>query len=328
MIKKIFNFFKYIYETTQLGFYYICLVLSKGFFFYFYFLFYLFEKIFHFKFFEKIKNYFKKLQNEPLYFLILVFICTSFIFYQTYLYVDNDDITYVDTGVVNNDETKVDDSKTEDYFEEPGRDPNGGYTSTETNLYRKYGKYDVNNLNFDELKATNSDVVAWITVDGTNVNYPVVQATDNDYYLKHDILGNYRSSGWVFMDFRNEIDLSDNNTIFYGHNLLNKTSFGSLQTLFTDKWYKNSNHYIVVATPEGKSIYEVFSVYTIEPEVYYLQNNFYTDEDYQKFLDTLKSRSKYNFNVDLGINDRIITLSTCTDDNLGRKVFHAKLISS
>lgn len=325
MIRKIFNFFKYIYETTQLGFYYICLVLSKGFFFYFYCLFYLFEKIFHLKLFGNIKAFFKKIQNEPLYFLILVFICTSFIFYQNYLYVDNNDITYVDNNIVDNEQ--VDNSKQENTTsEEPSRDPNGGYSSNETNLYRKYGKYDVNNLNFNELRETNSDVVAWITVDGTNVNYPVVQTADNDYYLKHDILKNYRSSGWVFMDFRNELDLSDDNTIFYGHNLLNRTSFGSLQTLFTDKWFNNSNHYIVIATPDIKNVYEVFSVYTIDPEVYYLQNNFYTEEEYQKFLDTLKSRSKYNFNVDLNINDRIITLSTCTDDNLGRKVIHAKLI--
>lgn len=325
MIKKIFNFFKYIYETTQLGFYYICLVLSKGFFFYFYCLFYLFEKLFHLKLFGNIKAFFKKIQNEPMYFLILMFICTSFIFYQNYLYVDNNDITYVDNNIVDNEQ--VDNSKPENTTsEEPSRDPNGGYSSNETNLYRKYGKYDVNNLNFNELRETNSDVVAWITVDGTNVNYPVVQTADNDYYLKHDILKNYRSSGWVFMDFRNELDLSDDNTIFYGHNLLNRTSFGSLQTLFTDKWFNNSNHYIVIATPDIKNVYEVFSVYTIDPEVYYLQNNFYTDEEYQKFLDTLKSRSKYNFNVDLNINDRIITLSTCTDDNLGRKVIHAKLI--
>ena len=196
MIKRIVNFFKYIYETTQLGFYYICLVLSKGFFFYFYLLFYLFEKIFHIRFFENIKNFFKRIQNEPLYFLVLVFICTSFIFYQNYLYVDNNDITYVDTDIVNKDGEEKTDSPPQEYMDEPGRDPNGGYSNNETNLYRKYGKYDINNLNFDELKATNGEVVCWITVDGTNVNYPVVQTADNDYYLKHDILKNYRSGRW------------------------------------------------------------------------------------------------------------------------------------
>ena len=72
--------------------------------------------------------------------------------------------------------------------------------------------------------------------------------------------------------------------------------------------------------------YEVFSIYYIDPEVYYLQTSFFDDNSYMEFLNTLKSRSKYNYGIQLSSNDRIITLSTCTDDNKGRKVVHARLI--
>ena len=185
---------------------------------------------------------------------------------------------------------------------------------------------DINQVDFSDLKEMNPDAVAWIMVDGTNVNYPVVQSGDNDYYLNHDIKKNLKASGWTFMDYRNSINLVDSNTIFYGHNLLNKTAFGSLSNVFEEKWFKNSNHYIVIRTENVRYVYQIFSCYYIDPEIYYLQTNFYRDSDYQEFLNTLKSRSKFDFGLDVSANDKIITLSTCTDDNKGRKVVHAKRV--
>ena len=158
-------------------------------------------------------------------------------------------------------------------------------------------------------------------VDGTNINYPVVKGKDNSFYLDHDINGNLKTSGWVFMDYRNDSKLSDDNTIIYGHNLANKTAFGSLDNLFEDKWFKESNHLIVVRNKKKKYVYKVFSVYESSPETYYLQNNVY--EEYLEFLNTLKSRSIYDFKIKLNEKDRILTLSTCTSDNKNRKVIHA-----
>ena len=120
--------------------------------------------------------------------------------------------------------------------------------------------------------------------------------------------------------------MDNKNTIIYGHNLINKTAFGSLSSLFTDKWFNNSNHRIILYTLDGSYTYEIFSVYYKDPESYYLNTNFSSDNDYLVFLKSLESRSIYNFNIKLNSDDRIITLSTCTDDNKGRKVVHAKLI--
>ena len=128
------------------------------------------------------------------------------------------------------------------------------------------------------------------------------------------------------MDYRNSSIMDNKNTVIYGHNLINKTAFGSLSSLFTDKWFNNSNHKIIIYTLDGNYTFEIFSVYYKEPESYYLNTNFSSDNDYLFFLKSLKSRSIYDFNVELNSEDKIITLSTCTDNNKGRKVVHAKLI--
>lgn len=315
-MKKIISIFKYLFETTQLGFYYLALIMAKGFFFYFYGLFYLISKVIPVNLFKKISVFFKKKQSDPIAFLFIIVVFLLGAFLQTYLYVDKDDITYVDDSIV---EEKV--APKEEILSDKET-----YTSNEVNLYRKYGGMRLDQVSFADLKNTNSEVVSWLQVDGTNINYPIVQTTNNDYYLNHDIVKNPKASGWTFMDYRNNPDMSDSNTIFYGHNLLNKTSFGSVSNVFTDEWFKNSNHYIVVLNESGRFVYQIFSCYYIDPEVYYLQNNFYSDNDYLEFLNTLKGRSKYDFGLDVGVGDKIITLSTCSDDNKGRKVIHAKLI--
>ena len=103
---------------------------------------------------------------------------------------------------------------------------------------------------------------------------------------------------------------------------------GSLSNVFTKKWFSNSNHYILIATEKGISVYQIFSCYYIDPEVYYLQNNFYSSSDYQEFLNKIKGRSNFDFGLEVSSTDKIITLSTCTDDNKGRKVIHAKYMGN
>ena len=195
--------------------------------------------------------------------------------------------------------------------------------SKELNLYRIYGKYGIQDIHFDELRKANSDVVAWIIVEGTNINYPVVQTSDNDYYLTHSFDKSYSFGGWVFMDYRNDTDMSNSNTIIYGHNLLNKTAFGSISSIFNSK---SENIHIKIITTEHVYLYKIFSVYYIDPEVYYLQNDFFNDDDYGNFLNTIRQRNIISVDNSVSTDDKIITLSTCTDDNKGRKVVHAKLI--
>lgn len=291
--------------------YKIFVVFSKGFFFYLSLLAGLLSKLFPLSLFKNLKGYFHRKQDDAGAFLLIVVIFLLGINVYIRFYSGNNNLTHVSSKTMNNDlvETKV-----------------AELDETELNLYKRYSKLDINSISIKKLRKTNEAIVSWLTVDGTNINYPIVKGNDNSFYLNHDINRNLKFSGWTFMDYRNSIDMGDDNTIFYGHNLANKTAFGSLENLFTEEWVKNSNHYIVVLTEEGKFVYEVFSVYTIDPEVYYLQNNFSDKESYKQFLNTLKSRSKFDFKLDLDDDDKIITLSTCTSDNQNRNVVHAKLI--
>ena len=312
MIKSLEKLIKSIYKKTTYGFYCICLIFSNGFFYYFYLMFSLIEKIIPCKFIESSKNFFKRRQNDPVAFLALLFIFFACTFSYTYFYTGNSNIVYVDNNILG-----IDDNIRENTVVEKDNSNNVG-SDKELNLFRKYSTVSIDEVNFSDLKSVNSDTIAWIMVDGTSINYPVVQTSDNDYYLNHNFNKTLSTDGWIFMDYRNSIDIS-NNTVFYGHNLLNKTAFGSITNIFTDEWFNSSNHYIVILTENNKYIYEIFSYYIIEPESYYLNNNI----DYS----ILKNRSLRDFDVSLNSNDKIITLSTCTDDNMNRRVVHAKLIN-
>lgn len=182
------------------------------------------------------------------------------------------------------------------------------------------------NINFNYYLNKNSETVAWINVNGTNINYPIVKHTDNSYYLEHDFYQKNSSTGWIFVDYRNDFENLSNNTIIYGHNLINRTMFGSLPKLLNKNWFNTENNkYIKISTLKYNSIWQIFSVYKIEPVVDYLKTKFNNNENYQEFLDIITNRSTYNFNTPVNYNDKIITLSTCDDTGKKRVVIHAKL---
>lgn len=154
-----------------------------------------------------------------------------------------------------------------------------------------------------------------------------MQTTDNSYYLNHSYRKKENKAGWVFMDYRNNPVEWNSNTIIYAHSRYDSTMFGSLKKILTDKWLKNKDNYIVkFSTPYENTMWQVFSVYSIESESYYITPTFSTIEEYQSFLSTLKSRSIHDFSTELNTNDKIITLSTCQDNYGNRIVLHAKLI--
>lgn len=202
--------------------------------------------------------------------------------------------------------------------------PDNSYN--EPNDYWNYINYSMISVDFNSLINKNTDTVAWIQVNNTNINYPVVQTTNNEYYLYHAYDHSNNQAGWVFMDYRNNsVDL-DNNTIIYGHGMNNNTIFGTLRYVVDNWWYTNvDNHIVKLSTPTENTLWQVFSVYTISEESYYLQTEFNSDEDYIEFLNKLKARSFYDFKTQINEKDKIITLSSCYNNQL-RVVLHAKLI--
>lgn len=194
------------------------------------------------------------------------------------------------------------------------------------NDYWNYIKLPLVNVDFKELLEKNSDTVAFLKVNGTNINYPVVQTNDNEYYLHHSYNKTKNDAGWVFLDYRNNLDNLQENSIIYAHGRYDTTMFGSLKNVFKSDWYNKTDNYVVyLSTPKKNMLWQIFSVYKIKTETYYLTSSFASDESYQKFINTIKERSKYNFNTNVTTNDRILTLSTCYNSS-EKVVLHAKLI--
>lgn len=195
-------------------------------------------------------------------------------------------------------------------------------TEIKENVSDKY------NIDFEKLKKINDEVVGYIRINGTDINYTVVKHNDNSYYLYHSFDKTYNSAGWVFADYRNSLNGTDKNIIIYGHNRRDGSIFYSLKNILKEDWYSNKeNQKIIFITENEKCLYQVFSVYQIEKEEYYTTTNFSSNEEFKKFINKIKSRSITDFNIEVTENDSIITVSTCANNDKYRVVLHAKKIS-
>ena len=203
--------------------------------------------------------------------------------------------------------------------------------SVDTNNYgSQYWKYlqtPLSAVDFTELLKINSDTVGWLIVNDTNINYPVVQTGDNDYYLNHAYDKTSNNAGWVYADFRDNFNIFSKNMVIYGHGRKDKIMFGSLTKALDKNWYtKEENQIIQLSTLKYNTMWQIFSVYTIQAESYYISTDFDSNDEYARFLGEMLHRSIYNFNVNLSTDDKILTLSTCYNDNGIRLVVQAKLV--
>lgn len=175
-----------------------------------------------------------------------------------------------------------------------------------------------------ELKQTNEDVLGWVKISGTEVDYPIAAGIDNAFYLKHLIDKTYNEYGAIFMDMRNSSGFSDRHTVIYGHNALNGTMFGSLKN-YKDENYFKEHPTITIYQEDQVLIYEVFGYGEIKvsSEIYKFD---FTDD--QAFLDFSKELcSQLNTDVELNKDDKILTLSTCTDFNDAKRfIVSARLV--
>lgn len=184
------------------------------------------------------------------------------------------------------------------------------------------------NIDFNKLKEINNEVVGWIKINNTNIDYPYVLTTNNNFYLNHSFDKSYNDAGWVFLDYRNNLNLDNKNNILYAHSRLDKTMFGSLSNIFKKEWLNDPNNYYIEITNElEKSIWKIFSIYVIDTTSDYLQIDFNTENDFIEFSNMLINRSSYNFNTNINKEDKILTLSTCYNDEK-KIVVHAVKINN
>lgn len=184
------------------------------------------------------------------------------------------------------------------------------------------------NVSFDVLHSINNEVVGWIYIPGTKIDYPFVKHSDNKFYLNHSIDKTYSGAGWVFMDYRNNISNLDQNTIIYAHGRIDGTMFGSLRNALEKKWLDNKDNYVLkISSRDTNYLFEIFSIYHIKSTTDYLTINYDSDDDYLKFLKMIQDRSFQKFDTSVGVLDKIVTLSTCYSSS-EKLVVHAKLIKS
>lgn len=165
-------------------------------------------------------------------------------------------------------------------------------------------------IKFEALKNENKDIIAWLYSEGTPINYPVVQAKDNDYYLRRLIDGTYNQAGTIFVDYKNSSNFEDYNTIIYGHNMKNDTMFGTL-TKYKNQEYFNEHKEMYLFTENKNFRIELFAGYTAssESDIYNFPKNSGTNE---KLIKTAISKSTFKSEIEVSNEDRIITLSTCS----------------
>ena len=199
--------------------------------------------------------------------------------------------------------------------------------STTTEVLDRTRYYDVPllSVDFTNLLEKNNEIVGWIEVPGTNINYPFVQHDDNSFYLSHSYDKSYNYAGWLFLDYRNNLNPVDQNTIIYAHGRVDGTMFGSLKNVLTDSWKQEEKYYVRISTLSYNYLYEIFSAYHVPTTSDYMTTNFSNNSEYEFFLRTIKNRSMVGFDTSVTTHNKILTLSTCYN-NFEKMVVHGKLV--
>jgi len=247
--------------------------------------------------------------------IMIILVVGIFIIYKTFDFKQENEINEI-KDTINNITENNDTVNTENETVLPSAN-----IKEESDYTKEYSKV------LSELKKINNETIGWLKVNNTDVDYPIVKHSDNDYYLNHSFSKKTNINGWLFADYRNSINPLDANTIIYGHNDGN-IMFGSLKKVLNKDWYTNTNNQIITFDTEtNTSKWKIFSIYTTPVTSEYLLTNFDSTESHSKFLNNLISKSIYNFNNPVTINDKILTLSTCYENSDSRLVIHAKKIS-
>lgn len=187
-------------------------------------------------------------------------------------------------------------------------------------------------VDFASLQAQNPDVYAWITVPGTNIDYPILQsASDNSYYLTHTIDGTESPEGSIFTENYNSKDFEDPNTVIYGHNMKNGSMFQNLHN-YQDRDFFDNNRDVTIYTPDAIRHYKIFAAYLYDNRHILESFDFSDPWVYKQYLNQIFSIRDMNSFIDtdteVGVEDKIITLSTCygTQHNV-RYLVQAVLVS-
>lgn len=174
-------------------------------------------------------------------------------------------------------------------------------------------------VNFTELAKINSDVVGWIVVEGTQINYPIVQGNDNSFYLNHSYDKKWSGFGSIFMDYTSSKDFSDYNTFIYGHHTKDGSMFGEIYKYMDYDFYREHPSFKLY-TPDGNYNVKIFSAYVANTESESYNQKYSSLEEYKNYIDFVISKSNYNTNMEIdSAREKIITLYSCSREGNWRK---------
>lgn len=212
--------------------------------------------------------------------------------------------------------------KIREYVKEPEKEPEKEEPEPEDKEEEEEELPKAPEIDFAALKDINPDVVGWLQMECLEVSYPIVKGKDNDYYLHYTFEGQKNAAGAIFMEYTNNSNFEDLNTIIYGHNMKNGSMFGTFRTLHDQE--SLSSPYVWICTPEKNYRYEIFSVHTTSAsgDTYTLFSG--ADQQFADYLKKMKGESDMELSAEPAAEDKIVTLSTCTGNDATRFVIQAK----
>lgn len=209
-----------------------------------------------------------------------------------------------------------------------------GVSSVEKNTSSKSkaSKKPDNPIDFKKLHKQNDEIVAWIIIPDTKINYPILQSrVADDFYLHRDVNKNSSYAGSIYMEYCNSDEFTDRVTVLYGHNMINGSMFANLHKFEDKSFFDSKKHrYFYVYTPDRKLTYQVVSAYVYDDRHIMNSFNFAENSVFKSYLKDVTNPRSYTKNVrklerKLTLDDRILTLSTCLNSGDGRYLLQGVL---
>lgn len=204
------------------------------------------------------------------------------------------------------------------------------YDDTRGAYIEEDSKGHISDVLLSSLISANDDIKGWIYIEGTDISYPVLQGPDNDYYLFRAYNKQYLVAGSIFMESLNNPDFTDDHTVIFGHNMYNGSMFGQLDKFFDEEYMKEHSG-IFIKLPDGTwNRYEIFGAYTADIDdgtfTIFTENS----SEYDKYLSLIAEKNVYKDVDPPSGGERILTLSTCTEDSddYRRNVIQARFVEN
>ena len=211
---------------------------------------------------------------------------------------------------------------------------NGGYPIEDTNWMHNFARLTAyadnrseDEIGFEQLREINPNVFGWLNVYGTHIDYPLLQGYDNLRYVHTNARGEPAMSGAIFLDFRNNQNFTDFNSIIYGHDMARNTMFGDINN-FDQEYFFESRRFGMIFTGEEYYGLEIFAFLLVDAHDFEIYNPTMTEPDVKEaFLQRIYTKAIHFRELDITIDDRIVILSTCTPTATnGRHILVARLM--